>query len=275
MSKTPIDDSIAYALASLVDDRGKGRQPSHYDLHSLIDRYGLNQFDPANKGATVGKAKRVKSVLIGSITYQREKAEGFGSGLIELVRGMGGFRSESPNYVGAEPITNLAAALKVKGVTLGKDGVISTISLTSLSGKALTSALLNYVERAQHGVEDAALLVGTSKDLLEAVSGHVLQELRGSYNNNTNFPTLLGQAFTTLEMSTPESSKVAGEHPRKDMERGFFEVACSINRLRNKHGTGHGRPWLPDVTATEARASVEVMGIIAGLMLDRLDEKKK
>lgn len=274
MSKIPIDDSIAYALASLVDDGGKGRPPSHYDLNSLVERCGLNQFDPAREGASVGKAKRVKGILIGSITSQREKAEGFGSGLIELVRGMGGFRSESPNYVGTEPISNLAASLKVKGVTLGADGVVSNVSLASLSGKALTLALRNYVERAQQGVEDAALLVGTSKDLLEAVSCHVLQELWGSYSSSANFPTLLGQAFTALEMATPESSKVASEHPRKDMERGFFEVACSINRLRNKHGTGHGRPWLPDVTATEAKAAVEAMGIISGLMLDRLDVKK-
>ncbi len=274
MSKIPVDETIAYALASLVDDGGKGRPPSHYDLDSLIKRCGLNQFDPAKDGASVGKAKRVKGVLLGAIASHREKAEEFGGGLIDLVRGNGGFRSESQNYVGSEPIANLSAALKVRGVTLSSDGVVASIPLASLSGKALTAALRNYVERAQHGVEDAALLVGTGKDLLEAVSAHVLQELWGTYSANANFPTLLGQAFTALDMATPESPKVDGEHPRRGMERGLFEVACSINRMRNKHGTGHGRPWLPDVTVAEARASVESMGIVAGLMLDRLGAKK-
>lgn len=195
-------------------------------------------------------------------------------GLIDLVRGVGGFRERSPNHVGAEAIANLSEALKVKGVLLASDGVITNVSLASLSGRALTSALRNYVERAQQGVEDAALVVGTSKDLLEAVSGHVLQELWGHYSANTNFPTLLGQAFTALDMATPETPKVEGEHARRDLERGLFQVACSINKLRNKQGTGHGRPWMPDVTKEEARASVEVMGIVAGLILDRLETKK-
>jgi hypothetical protein len=49
-------------------------------------------------------------------------------------------------------------------------------------------------------------------------------------------------------MATSYDKKVNGEHPRKDIERNMFNIACSINRLRNKQGTGHGRPWLHDVT---------------------------
>jgi hypothetical protein len=85
---------------------------------------------------------------------------------------------------------------------------------------------------------------------------------------------LLGQAFTALDMATPETPRVPGEHARKDLERGLYQVACSTNKLRNKQGTGHGRPWMPDVTTEEARASVETMGIVAGLMLDRLGARK-
>lgn len=275
MNQIPVDDTITYALAKLVDDAGKSRRdPSHYDLDALIKRVGLSQFDPNKEGSPIGKAKRVKGILLSGILSHHDQAEQFAVGLIDLVRGVGGFRERSPNHVGAEAIANLSEALKVKGVLLASDGVITNVSLASLSGRALTSALRNYVERAQQGVEDAALVVGTSKDLLEAVSGHVLQELWGHYSANTNFPTLLGQAFTALDMATPETPKVEGEHARRDLERGLFQVACSINKLRNKQGTGHGRPWMPDVTKEEARASVEVMGIVAGLILDRLETKK-
>lgn len=275
MDKVPIDDTIIYALAKLIDDAQKDRRdPSHYDLEALIKRNGLAHLDPNREGSPVGKAKRVKGILLLALDPLRPNAERFAAGLIDLVRGVGGFREGSPNFVGAEAISNLSACVKIKGVVLASDGVISNVSLASLSGKNLTAALRIYVERAQKGVEDAALVVGTSKDLLEAVSAHVLQEFWGSYSSSANFPTLLGQAFVALDMATPETSKVDGEHPRKDLERGLYQVACSINRLRNKQGTGHGRPWMPDVTHSEAKTSIEAMGILAGVMLDRLEAKK-
>ena len=272
MDKIPIDDTIIYALAKLIDDAQKDRRdPSHSDLEALIKRHGLAHLDPNRDGSPVGKTKRVKTILLAALDPLRANAEQFAAGLIDLVRGAGGFREASPNFVGMEAVSNLSACIKVKGIVLTPDGVISNISLASLSGKNLTAALRIYVERAQRGIEDAALIVGTSKDLLEAVSAHILKELWGSYNSSVNFPTLLGQAFVALDMATPETIKVNGEHPRKDLERRLYDVACSINRLRNKHGTGHGHPWVPDVTRSEAKASVEVMGILAGLMLDHLE----
>ncbi|EOT7488848.1 abortive infection family protein [Pseudomonas aeruginosa] len=39
-----------------------------------------------------------------------------------------------------------------------------------------------------------------------------------------------------------------------------------------KEGTSHGRPWSADITKAEAEAAVEVAGVIAGYMLDKLNE---
>jgi len=47
----------------------------------------------------------------------------------------------------------------------------------------------------------------------------------------------------------------------------MFDLACSVNALRNKAGTGHGRPWLANVTDTEARAAIQFMGTIAEWLL--------
>ena len=64
MNQIPVDDTITYALAKLVDDAGKSRRdPSHYDLDALIKRVGLSQFDPNKEGSPIGKAKRVKGRL--------------------------------------------------------------------------------------------------------------------------------------------------------------------------------------------------------------------
>jgi len=75
-------------------------------------------------------------------------------------------------------------------------------------------------------------------------------------------------------MSTPPDKASSGEHPRKNMEREMYELACAINRLRNKQGTGHGRPWLPDLDQAEAKAAIELIGTISERMLSKLKQKK-
>lgn len=162
----------------------------------------------------------------------------------------------------------------MKAYWLGDDGSVTLLALEKLSGRELTNALRTYVDRAKKGIEDAALVVGTSKDLMEAVAAHALQELTGSYPTTANFPTLLGQAFIALDMATPQHQETLGEHPRKNVERKMYEMACAFNGLRNKQGTGHGRPWSPDLSDSEARSAVEFVGVIAEVLLNNLERKR-
>jgi hypothetical protein len=136
-----------------------------------------------------------------------------------------------------------------------------------LGGAQLTDALESYVRRARRGSEDAALLVGVGKDLLEATAAHVIHERFGHYPQQNNFPTLLGQAFVAVGMTTPQNPSTPGEPPQCRLQRAMYEAGCAVNSLRNKQGTGHGRPWLPTVSDGEARAAVQLMGIVAGFLL--------
>ena len=275
MDKVPINDAVIYALARLVDDAQKERRdPSHSDIEFQINKAGLSCADPNKEGPPVGKAKRVRAVLTWGIENSPESAERFAAGIISTVKACGGFREDSPNFVGKDEITNLVESLKPLGISLSSDGSLAPLTLDSLSGKSLTKALEIYIGRAKKGIKDAALIVGTGKDLMEAVAAHVLQELFGRYPTTANFPTLLGQAFTALGLSTTADKEESGEHPRKNMERKMYDLACSINRLRNKQGTGHGRPWLPDINDDEAKASIEFIGIISERMLNELKKKK-
>ncbi|MGB3340823.1 MAG: abortive infection family protein [bacterium] len=275
MENIPINDTVIYALARLVDDAQKERRyPSHSDIEFQINKADLTCADPNKKGSPVGKAKRVRAVLMWGIENRQESAEFFAASVISSVRACGGFRNSSPNFVGLDEIRNLSDSLKPLGISLAEDGSLSPISLEGLFGEKLTEALEIYVDRAKKGIDDAALVVGTSKDLIEAVAAHVLQELWGQYPTDANFPMLLGQAFTALDMSTIAEKESPGEHPRKNMERKMFELACTINKLRNKQGTGHGRPWLPDITQDEARAAIEFIGTISEKMLAKLKQKK-
>ena len=110
-------------------------------------------------------------------------------------------------------------------------------------------------------------MTGTGKDLLEATAAHVLQQRYGYYSSLSNFPTLLGQAFTDLGLATNQTAASPSEPPECRIERALYELACGINQLRNKQGTGHGRPWLPTVSDADARMATELMGIIAERLL--------
>src|SRR5690606_29464306 len=133
------------------------------------------------------------------------------AGLIATVCGYGGFRAGSSNYCGSEAIENLRAGFATEGWDLGSDGSLQPRVLDSLSGKALTAALRTYVERARKGALDDPLVAGTAKDLLEATAAHVLVQKWGSYSATSNFPTLLGQAFSALGLATPVDPVVSGE----------------------------------------------------------------
>jgi hypothetical protein len=270
MRKTtaPLNEAIVVAVSQLVDDAQCARRdPSHSDREFQIRRVNLASADPISHGQTVGKAKRIRATLNWALENDNEAGGDLVSSLISLIRGHGGFRQTSPNYVGSEAIANLASALSDEGFELSIDGHLQPKILESLSGVALTEALMAYVRRAKRGVRDAALLSGTGKDLLEAVAAHILEQRYGEYSATSNFPTLLGRVFIDLGLATPQEAVEPGEPANKRVERAMYELACGINQLRNKQGTGHGRPWLAAVTEAEARMAIETMGIIAERLL--------
>lgn len=267
-NRAPVNDAIVVTLASLVDDAQSGtREPSHSDIEFHITRAALSAGDPKNQGQTVGKAKRVRAVLSWGLDNAPDKAEMFAAALLALVRGKGGFRNTSGNYVGDEVIHDLRNALRSEGYSLSDDGELFAHTIDDLSGGEMTDALAAYVRRAQRGSEDAALIVGTAKDLMEATAAHVITEKFGSYSHQANFPTLLGQAFVALNLATPQDPVAQGEPPQRRLQRALYEAACAVNSLRNKTGTGHGRPFLTGISQEEARAAIQLIGIVSDLLL--------
>ncbi len=270
----PISDLIIVAVSKLIDDSQvePKREPTHYDLEVQIKKSGLIDADPKSQGQTVGKAKRIRATLNWAI----ENDALAGSKLIELilsqVRGVGGFRETSPNFVGKEQVLNAISAFDSENYSLSEAGDIRPKILDTLKGKNLTNALKAYAQRAKKGSEDAALLSGTGKDLLEATAKHIIQTKFGNHPANANFPTLFGQAYAALEMATPETPKAPNEPAIKDYERALFQMATSINRVRNKEGTGHGKLCISSLSIDESHSIIESVGVIAEFLLNRLSE---
>jgi hypothetical protein len=273
----PLNDTLVYAFAQAVDDAqpAQTREPSHADLEFIFQRSGVIEGDPKAKGQTVGKNKRVRAVLSWAVGQNLGAGRVCVSQLLAFFKASGSFRPESPNYIGAPAVQALQAAFSAEGFALDSDGELSAKVLDAMTGVELTTALAAYVRRAQRGAEDAALLTGTSKDLLEATAAHVLREVYNNDNPPHNFPTLLGQAFAGLTLKTTADKELPGDTPQHKLQRHLFGAACAVNTLRNKQGSGHGRPWLPSVTDAEAHAAIQTMGLVAQLLLNALAARNK
>ncbi len=269
-ASAPLTDAVIAALARLVDDSQSptgSRQPSHSEIEDQFRRADLIQADPNQAGRPIGKAKRVRGVLHWAIENDIEKGERLVYLLIALVRGVGGFREGSSNFAGTDAIQDLREAFASEGFNLAETGELLPVVLDTLSGKELTEALKAYVRRARRGVLDAALVTGTGKDLVEAVAAHVLLQRFGNYSESANFPTLLGQAFVAGGLCAVKKPNPTAQ---EQMDLALYELACAVNRLRNREGTGHGRPFLTTVTQAQSRTAVQSMGLVAARLLDAL-----
>lgn len=270
----PLSDAIIVAVGRLVDDaQSDTREPSHSDIDFQINRCGLQAGDPKAQGQLVGKAKRVRGTLNWALDNAPEQGEALVAGLIAHIKGCGGFRDTSPNHVGDEAFQDACDAFRSEGYELTTDGELRPVLLDNLAGTNLTDALQAYVRRAKRGSHDAALVTGTGKDLLEATAAHVIVEKWRTNLTHANFPTLLGQAFTALGLATPQTQAQPGEPPQRRLERAMYEVGCAVNALRNKEGTGHGRPWLPTLNDEDAKIAIEFMGSIGERLLLELDRQ--
>lgn len=263
------------AVSRLVDDAGASREPSHYDLGEVFRRAGLLKGDPhADPSATkVGKRKRVFQTFVWALDADPDAGVKGVVGLIGTIRGCGGFRRESDNYVGDEAINNCIAAFTDQPSELLADGTLRPRSLAALSGRELSAALRSYVVRAQRGYSDAVLVAGTDKDLIEATAAHVIAERFGaSVPPGTNFPTLLGQAFVSLSLAheSPKPERQGLDGARDAMMSSLYSLGCAVNRFRNRAGSGHGRPFVPQLSDAEVRALTESAGLVAGTLLDAL-----
>jgi len=261
-----ISDEILSVLSSFFEG-GKG--PEHDELTRSFERAGLSTADPGN---STNKKKRVRAVLGHAIDNDRAAGERLVKRLVEQIKACGGFRPTSEDYAGDEAVQAAQAAFRSVGCELDPEGTLRQTTLENLQGSELTVALAAYMRRAQVGIADGALLVGTGKDLLEATARHVLVQATGAYSESKSFPMTLFHAFDRIGLSTPppDISKQLDQDPIRAMQQCFWLLGCAVNRLRNAEGTGHGRPFPPNVSDEDARLAVQAMGIVSQMLLDHV-----
>ncbi|HEY8651887.1 MAG TPA: abortive infection family protein [Dermatophilaceae bacterium] len=255
--------------AVLGDFFADGGGPSHDELSSAFEHNGLSAGDPARSAIKpVGKMKRVRAVFVYASDNDSEAGLNLASEIVAGLRADGLFHPGDPQL-----IERAQRAFEDLGWNLAPNGRLSPVAVAGLSGTALTAALRAYVDRLNSSPDDAALLVGTSKDLDEAAARHVLMTLFGDYPKGANFPHTFTQAFVALGLDVPtgDAVKAFEGDPRKQLQHAVYLLALATNRLRNAQGTGHGRPLLQDVSLAEARLAARSTALTIGMLLDHLE----
>lgn len=270
-ARTPFNEAIVVAVAGLVElsaSRDTAKSPSHSDITQLITEMGLGAAEPPG-ASQAGKRKRTENVLRWALKNDRTRGAEFVRLLLERLRGWGGFRDGSSNFVGEDERRTAIAAFAAEGWQLSEDGLLLPASLETLAGEQLTEALQAYARRAMEGSLDAAQLAGTSKDLLEAVARHVLVVTRGDYPRNSNFPSVLGFAFVDLGLTTSQHPTANTESAESKLQRALFDGALAVNSLRNVQGTGHGRPMVSNLDSASASAAARMAGTVTAYLLEK------
>jgi hypothetical protein len=247
MPRTSLNEDVAAALSWFFTG---GWGPTHAELDEVFGRNGLAHLDPKRTEPAVTKEVRVRAVLTEAVTARPEAGGRLVEMLLARMRVRGCFDSESEHYPSGGDGVIVAAqrAFRRLGWELDDEGHLAPAMFTGLDRHLDRRAIEAAIERIRRAPDDAALLIGTAKELLEATSRYVLEEIGQPARRNADFPELLHMARDRLDL-LPQSVSQTSPAARtvREVYDGLWKVAKAVNELRNAEGTGHGRTALPVV----------------------------
>lgn len=249
-----------------------GLGPRHTDLTAVFMRTGFGDADPyVEAEGTPNKETRVRTV-IAYAGRRPSKARDLMDGLVAEMHATGCFTDGSPSHDGAR-VANLRRALGRVGWQLSDDGVLVPTGVIDIAtgGRA---ALDDQVARLRRATDDPALLIGTAKDLLEAIAKFVLEELDFAYRPGADFGELWYLARERLGIHPKDIDVAApGGSQMRAIVQSAWTIADSVNELRAAQGTGHGRTLPTGVSASAALFVVREAGSVAEFTLNELDRQ--
>lgn len=268
----PINDAVVGAFAAFVHG-GKG--PTHSALSRVFVACGCSDVDPFDEQTrTPNKEQRVLRV---GLEANRRAGAGkkFTEGMLEQLRLAHVFSGTAgvPNNDFSKAVEALRSELNAIGWRLSEDGRLESQGEIDFAtgGRA---ALDEQVERLRRNSEDPAALIGTSKDLVEAVCKYVLEEVGRLPSGKHSLDALLALTFEALEI---RASVASGASPGSVSLRSIYgsaeKILKEVGKLRNAQGTGHGRTRVTDIPVEAARFVVGQVVLVCGLILSTHDRK--
>lgn len=263
----PVNAEVGAALGRFFHG---GAGPSHASLTSAFAQAGYSDADPYDaRTGTPNKEQRVHAVIAAAVRHP-VRARELVEAILTHLRVAGAFDPERGGY-DQDVVRSAQRALRRIGWQLDDDGCLSPLGVADVAtgGRDALDEQLNRLRRAS---DDPALLVGTAKDLLEAVAKFVLQELGMPYRQNADFNELWYHARDRLGIHPKDvASSLPGAAAIQAVMQSAWTIAEAVNQLRNLQGTGHGRTLPTGVTTEMALFVVREACGVAEYVLTTLD----
>ena len=108
-------------------------------------------------------------------------------------------------------------------------------------GEEQWSAIHEADERLRQAKSDGdgPLVIGSAKELCEAVAKVVVAERGGTLSGAADLPEVVTAAHKALEFQPGEG--VASDPETRKVAQGLKSIVLGLGELRNRRGTGHGR----------------------------------
>ena len=170
-------------------------------------------------------------------------------------------------------VASLRGALLQRGWSLDHEGRLAPVGNIDLE-VGDRQALNDQLNRLRRNTEDAALLLGTAKELLESVGKFVLEENGRMPDRRIDFPEVMTLSMDLLGVmpSQVDATTEGGKQLRK-VYQAIRTVVEAINELRNDHGTGHGRTLPSGVSVEAARFMIRQATMVAEMLLSSHDRQ--
>lgn len=265
--ENPINGEVVAALTVFV--RG-GSGPSHSSLTSALLAAGIVGLTPYSSGSfdSLSKVDRITEAAC-KVWQQSTRGRRLVEEILSIYRVAGIFGD--PNL--QMEVASLRSALLQRGWALDTDGRLDRLGDIDLE-VGDRQALNDQLNRLRHNTEDAGLLLGTAKELLESVGKFVLEENGRLPDRRINMPEVMTVSMELLGIMPVQvdASTEGGKQLRK-VYQAVRTVVDAINELRNDHGTGHGRTLPSGVSVEAARFMIRQATMVAEMMLATHDRQ--
>ena len=266
-SSLPTTGDVAGAIARFFHG---GVGPSHSSISRVLLESGY--FDDYEARTGVQGPNKESRVLRAFTVARAEpaRARKLVDGLLSSLRLAGLLGAGT----GGEDVDRLRRALGGAGWYLSDDGHLRAFAGVDIDTGG-REALDEQLERLRRSTADPGLLIGTAKDLLEAVAKFVLEESGWPTTAKMDFGQVWHLARERLGV-LPEQvdPDLPGAAAIKAIHQSTWRIAEQVNSLRNLQGTGHGRTLPTGISEELALLVVREAGSVAEYVLNLLERSK-
>ncbi len=263
----PVSGEIAASLARFFFN---GAGPSHSKISNVTTGAGYGADDPYVPAAqSPNKEVRVRTVLVAALR-RPDRARQLVDALRVQLRVHGCFENEEYR----EAVRTAQRAFRRQGWTLSDDGELRPFGAIDLTTGG-RQALDEQIGRLRKATDDPGQLIGSAKDLLEAVAKFVLEEMSMPQSERADFNHLWYLARERLGLLPDQvDTNLPGARSIKAILQSSWTIAEQVNVLRGLQGTGHGRTLPTGVSTEMALMVVREACSVAELALTSLDRRR-